>query len=129
MVLSTVIFIAPIVLVPVQLVPAELCIQEARTLEELQMQHLERKRTLAYFAFMQQQAEKQAAAKAAAHTQLAEAVDQCLSSDADMGAVARLMQGQLEDMAQLMAEHIIMQHWSERFGRCGQVAAERFGAL
>lgn len=44
------------------------CVQEARTFEELQMQHLERTRTLAYFAYMQLQAEAQAAAKAVAHT-------------------------------------------------------------
>lgn len=93
------------------------------------MQHLERKRTLAYFAFMQQQAEQQAAAKAAAHAELAARVDECLSGNADVGGVASMMRGQLEEMAQLMAEHLIMQHWSERFAKCGQVAAERFGAL
>jgi hypothetical protein len=100
--------------------------QEARTIEELQMQRLERTRILAYFAFMQQQAEMQAAAKAAAHTDLTQAVNQCLESAADVGGVARVMQAQLEEMAQLMAEHMIMQHWSERFAKCGQLAAERF---
>lgn len=93
------------------------------------MQCLERIRALAYFAYMQHQAETQAAAKEAAHSELAAAVNQCLESAADVGDVARLMQGQLAEAAQLMAEHLIMQHWSERFARCGRVAAERFGAL
>lgn len=103
--------------------------QEARTLEELQMQRLERGRTLAYFAFMQQQAETQAAAKAAAHAELLQQVQQCWDEDADVEDVARLTQGQLGQMAQLMAEQLIMQHWAERFGQCGRVAAERFGTL
>jgi hypothetical protein len=103
--------------------------QEARTLEELQMQHLERARSRAYFAYMQRQADAQAAAKAAAHDKLGLEVTQCLQGNADKRAVARLMQQQLGNMAQLMAEHIIMKHWSERFAKCGQVAAERFASL
>lgn len=93
------------------------------------MQWLERARTSAYFAFMQQQAEAQVAAKAAAHAELAQQVEQCWDADADVKEVARLTQGQLGELAQLMAEQIIMQHWADRFGQCGRVAAERFGAL
>jgi hypothetical protein len=38
-------------------------------------------------------------------------------------------QEQHQRWAQLTAERIIMQHWSERFAHCGRVAAERFGSL
>lgn len=103
--------------------------QEARTLEELQLQHLERARILGYFAYMQRQADAQAAAQLAAHEELGQAVTQSLQGDADVRVVAGMMQQQLGQMAQLKAEHIIMKHWSERFAKCGQVAAERFASL
>jgi hypothetical protein len=118
-------------ILPVYTDPAcgTLCMQEARTIEELQMQHLERARSRVYFAYMKRQADAQAAAKAAAHDELVLEVEQSLQGDADVRVVATRMQQQLGNMFQLRAEHIIMQHWSERFAKCGQVASERFASL
>lgn len=102
--------------------------QEARTLEELQLQHIERGRSVAYFGFMQQQAAAQAAAKLAACDPLLQAIEQQLA-ERDVWEVAARVRQQADEVGQLTAEHMIMLHWSERFEGYQQAAAQRFASL
>lgn len=100
-------------------------LQEARTLEELQMLQLERGRILSYYSFMQQQAAATSAAKGAAFEQLMAQVQQegdC--AGAQQAAIS--MKQSVRDAQQLAAEQGIWELWSEQFARLGQLAAERF---
>lgn len=103
--------------------------QEARTLEELQLQRMERERAVAYFRFMQQQAAAEAAAKLVACDQLEEVLAQQLSAEPVVEKVAVNMQEQLEQLAQLRAEHTLMLRLSKRFECWQQAAAQRFASL
>ena len=104
-------------------------LQEARTLEELQLQRMERARAVAYFDFMQQQAAAQAAAMLVACDERGEAIEQQLSAEPELGKVAVRMQEQIDELAQLRAEHTLMLRWAQRFERIGQSAAQRFASL
>jgi hypothetical protein len=103
--------------------------QEARTLEELQLQRMERARAVAYFDFMHQQAAAQAAAMLAACDERGEALEQQLSAEPDLWKVAVSMQEQLDELAQLRAERTLMLRWARRFERIGRSAAQRFASL
>jgi hypothetical protein len=103
--------------------------QEARTLEELQMQQLERTRVKRYFGYMQQQAAAAAATATAARDQLLGDLQQHLDAAPDPQAYARDQQQQIEQCQQLSAECLIMQQWSDRFGVQKEDAAKRFAAV
>jgi hypothetical protein len=103
--------------------------QEARTLEELQLQRMERARAVAYFDFMQQQAAAQAADMLVACDERGEAIEQQLYAEPDLWKVAVSMQEQMDESAQLRAEHTLMLRWAQRFERMGQSAAQRFASL
>jgi hypothetical protein len=106
-----------------------LCVQEARTLEEVQMQLLERDRVVAYFAYMQRQAAALAAAAADSHDQLVAVQQQQLEDAADLISAAKNLQQSVEQAAQLGAEHMIMQGWAAKFEMCRQDAIQRFAKL
>lgn len=92
------------------------------------MQRLERSRVVAFFAHMQQQAAAQAATAAAAHDHLVVTLQQQLDDAADVMAAAKSLQHSIEEIAQLAAEHIIMQRWADRFDTLRQDADDRFQA-
>lgn len=97
-------------------------------MEELQMQHLERSRVVSYFADMQRRASEQAAAAATSRDQLVAAQQQQIRDAADVTSAARDLRQSVEQVAQLAAEHMIMQRWAERFGVCKDDAIARFAA-
>jgi hypothetical protein len=103
--------------------------QEARTLEELQLQRMERARAIAYFEFMQQQAAARAAAKLAACDQLEQAVEQQLVDHPDAWKSVVSVQEQVDEIFQLRTEHTLMLRWSKRFETLQQTAAQRFASL
>lgn len=93
------------------------------------MQQLERGRVLTYFAHMQRQAAAQAAAAAETHDQLVAAQQQQLEDAADVVSAAMNLQQSVEQVAQLGAEHKIMQNWAAEFEKCRQDAIQRFAKL
>ena len=85
--------------------------QEARTLEELQLQRMERGRAIAYFDFMQQQAAARAAVTLAALAEQERAIEQQLLAEPDVWKVAASMHEQRDESAQLHAERTLMLRW------------------
>jgi hypothetical protein len=104
-------------------------LQEARSVEELQMQQIERRRVVAYFDLLQQAAQTRAQVKAAAHKELEDAIAQQLQGASDPAAAARLVQQQVEEAEQLCAEQQIMLEWASKFEAFKVDAAQRFQAL
>jgi hypothetical protein len=104
-------------------------VQEARSLEELQMQQIERGRVVAYFAFMQQATQAQAQTKASVYKQLQVTIAQQMEGASDPTAAARLAQVQIEEADQLCAEQLIKLCWASKFEAFKLDAAQRFQAL
>jgi hypothetical protein len=104
-------------------------LQEARSLEELQMQQIERRRVVSYFEFLQQAAQARAQATAAAQKGLDDAIAQQIEGASDRAAAARLVQQQVEEAGQLCAEQQIMLYWASKFEVVKVDAAKRFQAL
>lgn len=105
------------------------CVQEARTLEELQMQAIERSRVVAYFGYMQQQAQAQAEVKATARQAVDDAIMDQVAGVQDVATVASQIKQQVEQAAQLCAEEQIMLQWASTFESLQKDAVERFKTL
>lgn len=93
------------------------------------MQQLERARVRRYFGYMQQQAAAAVATAAAARDQLLVDMQQRLDTAPDIHSYARDQQQQIERFQQLSAERLIMQQWSERFGKHKEDADKRLAAV
>jgi hypothetical protein len=109
-------------------------LQEARTLEELQMQHMERQRVVRYLQYMQEGSQAAAQALMSEHQQLDAEVQASLREVAAEDAVsrcsiARQHKQQLQRLEVVWAQSFLYTEWSKYFADKAQDAVHSFGTI
>jgi hypothetical protein len=100
--------------------------QEARTLEELEMQRVERQRTTQYFKHLSALASAAAVDLQARYSQLHDDVMQQVVPGCDVVAVAGGLKDELRQLAQLSAQQLVHEEWAQKFAAYGKQAEEAF---
>ncbi len=101
--------------------------QEARTIEELEMQRIERQRTVQFFKHLSSRASAIASDLQEQHTEMFdEAMQQIQAAQADRAAVVGSLQEELQQSTCLYAQQLLHEEWAQRFRAWSQQAEAAF---
>lgn len=101
--------------------------QEARTLEELEMQRVEQQRTIKFFKYLSSRASALASDLQAQQIDLSDAVMQQIPAQGDKAAAAGMLKDELQQLSQLYAQQLLHEQWAQRFSAWSQQAEAAFG--
>ena len=101
--------------------------QEARTLEELEMQRVEQQRTIKFFKYLSSRASALASDLQAQQIDLSDAVMQQIPAQGDKAAAAGMLKDELQQLSQLYAQQLLHEQWAQRFSAWSHQAEAAFG--